>query len=109
MNDKKESNVIHGKWTPILVACIGAFLGSTGTVAVVFGTPFGQEVARPDPYTGTQAAALISRVDRVDTMITGHIFKHPDHELDIRVARLEEQYVTIIKNQDRIIRIMDGK
>jgi len=111
MKDERESNGIHGKWTPVLVAIIGAVLGGTGTVAVVFGTPIGQEAIRPDPFTGTQASALETRVDQISAMVSGHIYKHPDDELkfDRRIATLEAQYTEIIRNQGRILDRLDGK
>ena len=47
---------------PLLVALIGTFLGSTGSVALVFNSPIGKEIARPDPFTGAQGAALEERM-----------------------------------------------
>lgn len=84
------------KWTPVLVAVVGAFLGSAGTVGIYIGSPIGQKVARPDPYTGTQASALERRLNN-------HLESHPDHGLDVRVSRLEAQYEIILRNQDRIL------
>jgi hypothetical protein len=109
--DDKESKV-GGRghsWTPIAVAVIGAFLGSSGTVALVFSSPIGQEIARPDPFTGSQAAALIRRLENVEEDLHGHVTKHPDdvNQFDRRITTLEVQYASIIANQGRIIERLD--
>ncbi len=95
---------------PIAVAVIGAFLGSTGTIAVYLGTPFGQEMARPDPFTGSQATALIARIEHLEAEIIRHTANHPDqtNQFDRRITTLEIHYEQILKNQDRIIERLDA-
>lgn len=91
--------------TPFIVAVLGAFLGSTGTIAVYLGTPLGQEIARPDPFTGSQAARLEARLDEIDRDIHNHLERHPDvqNQFDRRIATLEAQYAIILQNQGRIL------
>jgi len=106
MNDKAYAEKRDGhKWNPVLIAVISSIIGSGGGVALVFNTPFGQSFARPDPYTGTQAASLIRRFDMVESSMNKHIREHPDlsNRYDRRIATLEAQYEIIIKNQDRIL------
>jgi len=99
------------KWTPVLVAIVAAAVGSLGTVSIYLGTPIGQEIARPDPFTGTQASTLIGRIDYLETNIDTHIRSHPDIEnrYDRRIATLEAQYVIILQNQQRILDRLDGR
>ena len=96
MNKVEHTPKNGSKWTPVVVAIVGAFLGSAGTISIYLGTPTGQKLARPDPYTGTQAAAL-------EDKLNDHLQSHPDRLLDIRVTRLETQYTIILNNQQRIL------
>lgn len=112
MVNGKDNNTKDGhKWTPTLVAIVAAAVGSLGTVSIYLGTPFGQEITRPDPFTGTEAAALIRRFDRLESRIGGHLTQHPDksNQYDRRIATLEAQYTVILKNQDRILDRLDGR
>ena len=100
------------RWNPIVVAVVSAILGSTGSIAVVFNTPFGQAVVRPDPFTGTQAQALERRL----TALEYHVMNHPDVGLRADVAVLRSDILTtiakqetIIKNQDRILDKLDSR
>ena len=112
MAEKISNNGTYGrKWTPVLVAVVAAAIGSLGTVSIYLGTPLGQEVVRPDPFTGTQATALITRLGRIETDITNHIRRHPDeiNQFDRRITTLEVQFTQILANQKRILDKLDGK
>jgi len=101
MDEKEEHTKGRNgsKYTPVAVAVIGAFIGSSGTVALVFNSPVGQEIARPDPFTGTQAATLVRRIERIEA----HIEKHPYDLLhDRRITELEAHYEDILRQLDRI-------
>ena len=110
MQDKVNGNG-NGKPNPLLVALISAVLASGSTIGVVFNTPVGQGLARPDPYTGTQAASLEARVNYIEKSVTGHIIAHPDevNQFDRRIATLEAQYSIILANQNRIIEKLDKR
>ena len=97
------------KHTPILVAVLGAFLGSSGTIAIYLNTPVGQAVARPDPFTGSQGAALKTRIEHLEEEVSNHTLQHPDQTLqfDRRIATLEAQYAIILQNQGRMIDRLD--
>jgi len=102
----KEHNNAHGsKWNPVAVGIISAILGSSGGIALVFNSPFGQKITRPDPYTGTQAATLNARVEHLEDDITEHLVRHPDeiNQFDRRIATLEAQYAMILQNQARML------
>lgn len=90
------------KWHPVIVAVIGSVLGSSGGLAIYLRTPVGQEVARPDPFTGTQAAALTERVETIESSMVNHRLNHPDRALDLRVTLLEANYAHIVETLDRI-------
>lgn len=111
MEIKSDYNGKHdgNKWTPLIIAAIGAAIGSLGTVTVVFNTPYGQAVARPDPFTGTQATALTQIVEHIEEDITDHITAHPDqtNRFDRRIATLEAQYAIVLANQGRILDRID--
>ena len=97
------------KYLPAVVAIIGAALGSTGTVAIVFNTPFGQSIARPDPFTGTQAASLKAEIMGLREILTRHLDSHPDevNKFDRRITYLEAQTEVIIRNQERMLDRLD--
>jgi len=111
MTDKKAQDDRHAgnKWTPVLVAIVGAALGSLGTISIYIGTPAGQKIARPDPFTGSQADALIARIGHLETKINGHMFSHPDRALELRVNTLESNYNHLVETLDRIERKMDAR
>ena len=110
MTDKEYNTKNGTKWHPVLIAILGAILGSSGSIFVVFGTPLGQSVARPDPFTGTQAASLIADIRRVESDIDMHITRHPDklNQFDRRITTLEVQFSQILDNQTRILNKLDG-
>jgi hypothetical protein len=66
-------------------------------------------VARPDPYTGTQGAALEERVDGLEDEVHYHFNNHPDvtNEFDRRITRLETQIELILSNQQRILQRLE--
>ena len=105
---REDSNGV--KLAPIAVAVVGALIGGTGTVAVYLGTPLGQEIARPDPFTGTQATALEQRLLHVERDLDAHVGNHPDviNQFDRRIATLEAQYSIILANQQRILDRLDS-
>ena len=106
MDDKKVQNGKgNGKYSPLLVAVISAVLGSGGGIALVFNTPAGQSLVRPDPFTGTEARALSAKIAHVESEWDQHVRNHPDviNHFDRRITTLEVQYANIIANQQRII------
>ena len=110
MNKPEYKSKDGRKWTPVAVAVVGAFLGSSGTIAVYLGTPAGQEITRPDPYTGTEGAALEHRVNDVEAELNGHLGAHPDemNHFDRRITTLEVQYSQILANQQRILNRLEA-
>lgn len=60
----------HGSKYPLVVAVLGAFLGSSGSVALVFNSPLGKDLSRPDPFTGSQGAALEQRLSKVQSELS---------------------------------------
>ena len=110
MTDKVESNG-RGKWHPAAIAIVSAMLGSGGSIALVFNTPVGQEITRPDPFTGSQGASLTQRVDHLEEDVNDHLSHHPDAEnqFDRRIATLEAQYAIILANQGRILDRLDNQ
>jgi hypothetical protein len=97
------------KYNPVVIAIVSAMLGSGGGVALVFNTPLGQQIARPDPFTGTQATSLRLQVENIDDRLTNHLRAHPDevNQFDRRIVTLEVQYANIISGQLRIIERLD--
>ena len=96
--------------TAFYVAIISAVLCSiSGPILLVkFG---GDSMVAPDRFTGTQADALIKRVDHIEENIDSHRNNHPDkmNQYDRRIAVLESQYSTILENQRRILDRLDGR
>ena len=88
---------------------IGAVLSGAGG-NYLFMRSVGPETMAPDRFTGTQASALISRINHIESLIDLHTAQHPDisNQYDRRIAVLESQYEIIIKNQDRIILRLDN-
>ena len=87
------------------IAVLGSLIGSIGSVSLVFKTDLGQSIARPDPFTGTQGAALINRVDHLEEELDEHTNRHPDlvNQTDRRITRLETQIGLVLENQSRIL------
>lgn len=98
------------KYTAVVVAIIGAFIGSTSTVAIYLGSPVAKEIVRSDPFTGAQGAALIQRINSLEQQVREHVLKHPDevNQFDRRIATLEAQYAIILQNQGRILDRLDA-
>lgn len=116
MDDKKRNNGERGhKWTPIVIAVVGAAFGSLSTVSIYLGTPVGQEIARPNPWTSLQAKAahdaLTDRISHIESDVADHLEHHPDREnqFDRRIATLEAQYAIILQNQARILDRLDAR
>ena len=68
------------------------------------------DIIAPDRFTGEQGHALIERVQHVSDVVDFHVNNHPDREnsFDRRIAVLESQFITVIKNQERIIGKLDN-
>ena len=111
MNGEKAypRNGNGNKWNPVVIGIVSAVLGSGGAISLVFGTPIGQNIARPDPFTGSQGAALVERVDNIESEIESHIHNHPSdvNRFDRRITTLEVQYASILSNQQKIIDRLD--
>jgi hypothetical protein len=94
---KEDSN---GAKRAIIVAIASAIIGGAGGpfLLIKFG---GAEFVRPDPYTGSQARILESRVQTLER----HVDNHPDvvNKFDRRITILEVKLQQIIFNQERII------
>ena len=102
MNDKKESNTKDGVRSIYLgLYFLGAILSGAGG-NYLWMRNVGPDIVAPDRFTGTQASALESKLD-------SHLRNHPDRPLEIRVSRLEEQYASIIRNQNRILDRLNDK
>ena len=116
--DTKGSNgrPINGKWHPIASAVVGAILGSGGSIGVIFSTPLGQELARPDPYTSVQAQTAYDKVNFRINRLEKHVDNHPDAALraaiaavitDVAAGKAERRL--IIANQNRILDRLDKR
>ena len=107
MLEKEYNKKPNGtKWSPALIAIVGAIIGSSGSIFVVFNSDVGQSLTRPDPFTGAQASALELRISSVEN----HVANHPyDPMHDRRLTALEAQYKEIIRNQTRILDRLDGR
>ena len=102
MNKKMDNPKNGTRLTPVVVAIIGAFLGSSGTIAVYLGTPAAKEITRPDPFTGTDAAFLEQRVAtverRVDLLppreleLAVNLLRHDLDEIARRIENLESEH-----------------
>jgi hypothetical protein len=105
MTDRGNSDVYGSKWHPVVIAIVSAIIGSSGGVAVLYNTDYGQTLTRPDPYLGAQGASLEARVDHIEGDMNDHLARHPDdvNQFDRRIATLEAQYVIILQNQIRMI------
>ena len=116
MTDRGKGDAVGSKWHPLAIAIISAMLGSSGGVALVYNTDIGQSITRPDPFTGSQGAALSTEVQYLKESVDGHLQNHPDGELsarmslaEVNISRLQAQFELILANQDRIINRLDKK
>ena len=99
-----------GKWTNLFVPAIIAAISASGGLYIALGTPVGQNLTRPDPFTGTQASELIYRLDAIEVKIDGHLSNHPDiaNQFDRRITTLEVRIDQILKNQERILNNLEN-
>ena len=97
------------KWNPALVAIFSAIIGSGGGIALVFNTPVGASIVRPDPFTGAQGLALEHEIEQLEAQMTFHVREHPDrtNRFDRRITILETQYSTMISTLGRIENKLD--
>ena len=110
MNGSNGNNGKHGirVWIPVIVAIIGTFgAGAGANYLLISRSGTLQDLARPDPFTGSQAAAIAARV----TSLEYHVKNHPDMagRFDARITRLEAQYTIILANQERILDRLDKR
>ncbi len=91
MAENKQNST---RWLPLAIAVLGTgvgagsglYIGSTMTPAQL------QEIARPDPFTGTEGAALERRINDLERRITLVEDRAKDEhlkELESRLERLE--------------------
>ncbi|MEE9158961.1 MAG: hypothetical protein V3U60_11305 [Gammaproteobacteria bacterium] len=98
MNVTSKTNTSKNaiQWFPIVIAVLasgvgaggGLYIGSTMTPAQL------QEIARPDPFTGADGAALekrISDLERRITLIEDRVRDDYLEELENRLERLESR------------------
>ena len=111
MTDRGNGDAAGGKWHPLAVAVLSALLASGGTIGVVFNTSAGEQLARPDPFTGSQGASLEARVEHIEKDLNDHVLRHPsdENQFDRRIATLEAQYAIILQNQARILDRLDKR
>lgn len=110
MDIKKADNAPHGVRSIYLALYfLGAVLSGSGGVYAWLRTS-SPEIVAPDRYTGTQAAALIRRVERLEKDTDHHLNQHPDitNRFDARLSALEAQYGLILQNQGRILDRLDS-
>ena len=105
-NKARNGNNRH----PVLAVVLGAVLGGSGSIGIFLGTPIGESVARPDPFTGSQGAKLTQRVLHLEEDVGAHLTHHPDAEnqFDRRIATLEAKFDVILQNQGRILDRLDS-
>lgn len=111
------------KWHPILSAVIGAILGGGGSLGVVFSTPLGQELARPNPYTSVEAGIAQAKTDARLTVLEQHVgADHPDRRsnFDARITEntlqigmmsihLNNMFTAVEKNSDKLDKLLERK
>lgn len=100
MSDDKAINGSRG-WTILLSTVLAGTIGSGGGVFIYMqnlGADQLQQMARPDPATGSELRQIRKNLQR-------HLDNHPDivNQFDRRITRLEIRLETIIKNQNRIL------
>ncbi len=94
MVESKHNFPNSTRWFPIVIAVLGSGLGAGGGLYIGSTmTPVQlQEIARPDPFTGTEGAALERRItdlERRITLIEDRVRDEYLKELADRLERLE--------------------
>lgn len=93
MNGKQEKNGKDGAaYVPLVVAILGAFGGGFGAnhIWVRSYTAEMQEMARPDPFTGTQGRELERRLSQIAGEV-GLIRQSVPTDLNARLAIVERE------------------
>jgi hypothetical protein len=104
-NIVRNGGLNGNKWTHIFVSAVIAAFSASGGLYIALGTPVGQSLTRPDPYTGAEGATLEYRLENIEGIIENHITNHPDaiNQFDRRITTLEAKMTQILRNQERII------
>ena len=77
-------------WHPILSIVLGSILGSGGSLGVIYATPVGQQLTRPNPYTSIDAQIYQAKTNARLGALELHIGEaHPDRRQDFD-ARINE-------------------
>lgn len=99
MTEQKSINGSKG-WSLLLASVAASMMGS-GSGVYVYMKNIGphqlQQVARPDPATGTE-------MRRLETAMRHHLENHPDivNRFDRRITRIEVQLENIDSKLDRL-------
>ena len=105
---KNNDNPKYARWIPVLVAVVGAVIGGGGGTYLLLDSGMAtaslERVARPDPYTGSQATVLTYKISSVSDNLNTHIISD-----ERRFSTLEAQYQAIIANQNRILRMLESR
>lgn len=101
MVEKLNGGPNGSKWSAILVPALIAAISASGGLYIALGTPVGESLTRPDPFTGAQGAYLEQRIEALEY----HVRNHPDveNQFDRRITTLEVQFSQIIENQRTIL------
>ena len=108
MTDKKENNGRHDKWlVSLLVAVLGAGGGASGGTYLYLrtsGTETLQSIARPDPFTGSDARELKAEIKTLQGKVVDlekSVGNLPPREMVTSLALLQREIELLREELER--------
>ena len=110
-------------WHPIISICLGSLLGSGGSLGVLYATPLGQNITRPNAFTSIDFSVEQARIDGRLTVLESHVGEdHPDRrgDFDTRITEnrmqiglmnihLNNMLSAVGKNSDKLDKLLERK
>ena len=108
--DEKSQNLRNGnKWLPIVVAVVGAAFGGGGSTWYVLsggvGSPSLEQLARPDPFTGSEGQRLQKKIDLIIAdlvRLERRVDKLPPRELELAISLLRSDLNYLKERVERL-------
>jgi len=122
-NGVRDGKFNPKSWHPVLSIVLGSILGSGGSLGVIYATPIGQELTRPNPYTSIDAQIYQAKTDaRLDALELHVGDAHPDRRQDFDARINENKFqigmmaitmnsigATVNKNSEKLDKLLERK
>lgn len=121
-DEVKDGKLNPKSWHPVISIMLGSILGSGGSLGVLYATPVGQEITRPNPYTSIDAKIYETKTNARLNVLEQHVLDHPDRRGDFDARINENKFqigmmaitmstigATVNKNSDKLDKLLERK